>query len=229
MTASFFRFPSTAHLAWFGSEPPRADKVLSDQEVRSFLDAPVCVEEKLDGANIGLSITSEGTIAVQNRGAYLDAPYRGQFSRLSGWLVERGAVLQDELKTNQVVFGEWMTAQHSIYYNALPDWFLLFDIYDKDEEKFWSVDRRNEWAKRTGIFTVPEIQYGYTNLSSLKKIVSDRQSEFGACPIEGVVVRRDEGLWCASRAKLVAPNFIQAIETHWRSKSIVWNSLASRC
>jgi hypothetical protein len=77
MTADFFRFPHTPHLAWLGEGSPRDDKVLFASEVTALLAGNVVVEEKLDGANVGLSLTPDGGLRAQNRGQYLDgAPRR---------------------------------------------------------------------------------------------------------------------------------------------------------
>ena len=78
----FFRFPHTPHLAWLGSGTPRDDKVLSPAEAQMLLEEEVVIEEKLDGANLGLSIGPDGAPQAQNRGQYLIAPYAGQFLSL---------------------------------------------------------------------------------------------------------------------------------------------------
>ena len=67
----FFRFPHTPHLAWLAAGEPRNDKVLSLAEAQTLLAGEVVVEEKLDGANLGLSLNSEGALRTQNRGQYL--------------------------------------------------------------------------------------------------------------------------------------------------------------
>ena len=74
----FFRFPHTPHLAWLGEGSPRDDKVLSPDEVTALLASDVVVEEKLDGANLGLSLAPDGRLRVQNRGQYLAQPHAGQ-------------------------------------------------------------------------------------------------------------------------------------------------------
>lgn len=65
----FFRFPHTPHLAWIGTDAPRDDKVLDLAEATSLLAGYVLVEEKLDGANLGLSLANDGRLRVQNRGS----------------------------------------------------------------------------------------------------------------------------------------------------------------
>jgi len=67
----FFRFPHTPHLAWLGPGAPRDDKVLTPAEVRELLNGEVVVEEKIDGANLGLSLAPDGSLRAQNRGQYL--------------------------------------------------------------------------------------------------------------------------------------------------------------
>ena len=50
----FFRFPHIPHLAWLGSDQPRDDKVLPTAEANVLLSGEVVLEEKLDGANLGV-------------------------------------------------------------------------------------------------------------------------------------------------------------------------------
>ena len=38
---------------------------------------------------------------------------------------------------------------------------------------------------------------------------------------------KDTGAMCEARAKLVRPDFTQAIETHWRKRAIEWNRVGS--
>jgi len=138
----FFRFPHTPHIAWFGNGAPRDDKILSPQEVEALLSGNVVVEEKLDGANLGISVSPEGDIRTQNRGQYLQLPMRGQFEKLTGWLKPRSNELFDALGDGLILFGEWCAARHSLEYNLLPDWLLVFDVYDNKNGKFWSTARR---------------------------------------------------------------------------------------
>lgn len=225
MTADFFRFPHTPHLAWLGEGSPRDDKVLSPNEVAALLAGDVVVEEKLDGANVGFSLAPDGSLRAQNRGQYLLEPHAGQFARLPAWLAQHGDGLRSVLTPKLIVFGEWCAARHSLDYAALPDWFLLFDVYDRTAGQFWSTTRRNELASRAGLLTVPQVQQGKVTVSDLKKLVSDTTSRYRAGPLEGVVIRRESVDWCEARAKLVRPDFTQAIESHWRKRAIEWNRI----
>lgn len=222
---SFFRFPHTPHLAWLGDGEPRDDKVLSAAEAKALLASDVVVEEKLDGANLGFSLSAEGDLLAQNRGQYLAEPHAGQFARLPAWISLHRDALLDVLQPSLMVFGEWCAARHSLDYGALPDWFLVFDVYDRDAGRFWSSQRRNALAETAGLATVREVFRGQTTLPQLKQLVATASSRFRDGPMEGIVVRRESADWCEARAKLVRPDFTQAIATHWRKRTIEWNRL----
>jgi ATP-dependent RNA circularization protein (DNA/RNA ligase family) len=226
MNKDFFRFPHTPHLAWLGEGNPRDDKVLSNHEVTELLAAEVVVEEKLDGANLGISLADDGRLRMQNRGQYLHAPFRGQFSRLSSWLALHQELLISHLECGLILFGEWCAARHSVEYVSLPDWFLVFDVYDREAGKFWCSLRRNALAKNLGMKVVPCLFEGRTSTIELKQMLALRNSAFTPGSMEGLVVRCEDRDWLIRRAKLVSPGFTQAIAEHWSSRSIEWNRLA---
>jgi ATP-dependent RNA circularization protein (DNA/RNA ligase family) len=223
----FFRFPHTPHLVWLGDKAPRDDKVLAPAGVDELLARQVVVEEKLDGANLGLSIGPDDRLRAQNRGAYLHLPYAGQFARLSEWLGRNEQCVSEALKPGLIVFGEWVAARHSLDYTNLPDWWLVFDVYDRRAQRFWSVQRRNRWARASGLQCVPCLFEGSATLESLKGILVSQRSKYRDGPMEGLVVRADETDWSVARAKLVRPDFAQAIADHWRSRPLRWNRLGS--
>lgn len=225
MTRDFFRFPHTPHLAWLGEGTPRDDKVLPPNEVAALLAGVVVVEEKLDGANLGLSLAADGKLRAQNRGQYLTEPHAGQFARLPAWLTQHDEALRATLKPNLILFGEWCAARHSLDYAALPDWLLLFDVYDRNAGRFWSTLRRDVLAREAGLVTVPQLLHGKTTVPDLIQLVATTSSRYRSGALEGIVIRRESAEWCAARAKLVRPDFAQAIDTHWRKRAIEWNRI----
>lgn len=224
----FFRFPHTPHLAWLGEGTPRDDKVLSPVEAEAFLANEVIVEEKLDGANMGISFNSEGDVRVQNRGQYLQLPMHGQFEKLHNWLRTRSDKLFDVLGEDLILFGEWCAARHSIGYERLPDWYVVFDVYDRKAQKFWSTAKRNTLSTQLNFSVVPRLQQGKISLKALKVLLHSQSSAFRTGPLEGVIIRRESNDWLESRAKLVLPDFVQAIGVHWNNRRIEWNNLISR-
>ncbi len=221
----FLRFPRTPHLAWLGPGKPRGDKVLVADEAAALLEGNVVVEEKLDGANLGVSMTEDGMLRFQNRGQYLQPPYTGQFQRLSGWIATHEHGLFSRLSPGLIVFGEWCAARHSVAYDHLPDWLVVFDVYDRSDQRFFSTGRRNALAARLGLAAVPDVWRGHTTLADLTRRLSAERSRYRAGPIEGYVIRKENADWLLARAKLVHPEFVQGIGEHWRHRRIEWNRL----
>ena len=62
MKDDFYKFPSTPHLALLGEVAVRDDKVMSKFERDEFLTHELVVEEKVDGANLGISFDESGNI-----------------------------------------------------------------------------------------------------------------------------------------------------------------------
>lgn len=221
----FFRFPHTPHVAWLGPGNARDDKVLAPDEVRDLLAGEVVVEEKVDGANLGLSTDEDGTLRAQSRGTYLDldAP-QGQWRPLRRWLAPRRDALAEALFPHLMLFGEWCFAVHSIRYSQLPDCFLAFDVYDRESGSFWSVERRDALAASLGLATVPLLGRGHHDLVSLRRLLDASRLTSG--PAEGLYVRREHGGHLVARAKLVRAEFVQAIEGHGSKRAIEENRLA---
>lgn len=221
----FFRFPPTPHLAWLGQNTPRDDKVLSVAEAEDFLAPAVVLEEKVDGANLGFSVGSDGEVRAQNRGQYLERPFTGQFTRLNGWLATHEDALFDALGEHLLLFGEWVAAIHSLEYPGLPDYFLVFDVYDKQMQRFWSTTRRNALATQLGLRHIHQIDKGHCWLEALKKSLLKTPSTYRPGSCEGFYLRREDDDWLMARTKLVHPDFMQSIEGHWRSRALRWNAL----
>lgn len=223
MSDEFFKFPSTPHLATLPGVDVRGDKVLSVIEREDFLQHEVVGEEKIDGANLGISFDSEGKIRVQNRGSYLTLPGSGQWKKLGDWLVPRMDILLEHLAGDCLLFGEWCYAQHSVFYNRLPDWFLGFDIYDKRCGRFLAVEHRNVLLKKMGVTPVPQLVRGHFTYPETQKLLS--RSQFSDQPAEGIYFRLDQAGWLLQRAKLVRPSFVQAMEQHWSRSAIRPNQI----
>jgi RNA ligase len=85
---------------------------------------------------------------------------------------------------------QWCYAELSVYYDALPDWFLLFDVYDRRERRFWSRIRRDEMACAAGLVTVPLVATAVFRLPALRALLDC--SHIGSAPAEGVYLRWDD-------------------------------------
>jgi hypothetical protein len=222
----FFRFPSTPHLTWLGTGQPRGDKVLSSTEAQELLSHEILVEEKVDGANIGFSVDDHGTLRVQNRGTFLSRQSaHPQFKPLFRWQQSYEHALVDALFPDLMLFGEWCYAVHSVRYTRLPDWFLAFDVYDRAQGEFWSTKRRDAFVSQLGLELVPRLGAGRFDLVGLNALLGPSRLADG--PAEGLYVRIDQSERLVARAKIVRPEFMQAIDEHWSRKELQTNTLVA--
>ncbi len=218
----FYKFPSTPHIEKRG-DFVRNDKILCSHEIETLFSKAISIEEKIDGANLGISFNEEGELLLQNRGSYLTFPLIGQWGPLKEWIATHEDAIFDVITDKKILFGEWCYAKHSVFYNALPDWFIGFDIYDKKNEKFLSVKERDKLMKKMDIEIVPLLGYGIFTPKDIERFFSI--SKFGDENCEGVYLRQDEELFLKYRAKMVRREFQQAIEEHWSKKELQKNKL----
>lgn len=222
MTDEFIRFPSTAHLCVAPGAKVRDDKVLDESSRNEFLDRDLVVEEKIDGDNVGFS-ARDGEIRAQHRGDYIRLGEGSPYPYLKSWIATHHHELLAALGDDLIVFGEWCALVHTVRYNALPDWFLAFDVYDRSAQRFFSAERRDTWCRSVGLELVPHLARGRFTLDALRQLMGD--SRVGAERMEGIVVRSDDGAWLRGRAKLVRSEFVQANDLHWRRREPELNRL----
>lgn len=222
-TKPFIKFPSTPHLLFNPDQLGREDKLLSAEDKELLLSSEITIEEKIDGANLGISFSSNGDVLFQNRGHYVTSPYVGQWEQLPKWFAIYQDKLFDVLEDSYILFGEWCYAKHSVYYPSLPNWFIAFDVFDIKAQKFLSVRRRNDMVDRIGLPIVPLIKYGRLSLSDIPNLL--QKSAYGDALCEGLYFRLDKNGWLSLRAKYVRETFSQAIEQHWSKRPIQRNNV----
>ena len=220
----FYKFPSTPYIET-DTLIERTDKILSKQEVESLIRNEIVVEEKIDGANLGISFDQNGELKFQNRGSYLFPPYLGQWKKLNDWRKTHENRLFDVLMNDYILFGEWCYAKHSVYYDSLPDWFVGFDIYDLNHERFLAVKDRNKLLFEMGIVPVPQLGLGKYSLYELTRFFGI--SKFGNELCEGIYIRQEKEGYLEQRAKMVRREFRQSIDEHWTKEIIQCNQLAT--
>jgi len=219
------KFPSTPYLAVLEGASVRDDKILGPKERDQFLSHEVMVEEKVDGANLGISFADDGSLRLQNRGNFLEKPMTGQWKALPEWIGSRTNRLFDLLTNRYILFGEWCYATHSVRYDRLPDWFIGFDIFDREESRFLCKSKRDELFTAVAIQAVPCLAKGAFSLDEIIHLLG--LSRYGDIPAEGLYLRYDDGNWLGQRAKLVRPDFTQSIEQHWSRSPLKKNRLAN--
>jgi hypothetical protein len=198
------------------------------------------IEEKLDGANAGISFTAAGDLLLQSRGHYLLGGGRErQFAPFKQWARAHESRLLERLEDRYVLYGEWLYAKHSVSYDQLPHYFCEFDIFDKHAKVFLSTPRRRALLLGSPVVSVPVVYEGAmpTKTAALSRMVqhSLAKSSDWRTALEQAVQRQNldinlcwkqtdksdlsEGLYIKledthqvlGRYKWVRPDFVQTI------------------
>ncbi len=121
--------------------------------------------------------------------------------------------------------GENLYAKHSIFYNTLPSYFLLFSIWNERNECL-SWNETEDWAEMLNLTLVPVL---YRGVWDEKRIQTLYQPRYEGSEMEGYVVRLARrfsyGEFRRSTAKFVRPNF--AAGRHNYHRVLELNGLAS--
>lgn len=221
---NIIKFVRTKHLVNLGAAS-RDDLLYTKDEVDQFINVPIYVEEKVDGANLGISIDKNYKIKVQNRSHYIDSSYHPQFALLDKWISKHSNDIINLLEPEkEILFGEWLYMKHSIEYTSLSDFFIAFDIYNVDTKQFISRYVLTNRLSNTSIKQVPLItRIIFENTDDIIKLVNTK-SQFYDGPIEGVYLRICDELNTVARAKIVRNNFISGND-HWTKEKYTINKL----
>ena len=231
----FIKYPRTPHL--FGSEGTDDDKHLGEAESDRFIaDESLIIEEKIDGTNVGVHFTSAGEMVLQCRGHLITEGMHPQYDLFKQWAAVKRFVLEERLEDRCILFGEWVYARHSVHYRQLTHYFFEFDIYDKDELAFLSLERRLGLLEGLGIETVPVLHSGSLDREELRQLIGsslfDSQFENPVTKqtddlMEGLYLRTESDDKVSGRAKYVRPEFVEKVKqsTHWQHQAIVPNLL----
>jgi atypical dual specificity phosphatase len=221
---NIIKFPRTKHIVNLGAMT-RDDLMYTLTEQKDLLSNELIIEEKIDGANLGIFLNKETMkIMVQNRSHFVNCEYHEQFKLLEKWITLHSSELFEILQENEyILYGEWVYFKHSIHYTKIPDYFILFDIYDRVTKQFLSREKVNSIIKNTTLQQVPIIANGKFTLDELKKIATTK-SIFYDGPVEGIYVRAIKDGITKLRGKIVRSNFISGNE-HWTKNKYITNIL----
>ena len=205
------KYPRTPHLP---NSPGKSsdDKVLTS--VNHFIGHEVVVSEKLDGECTGMTNDMCHARSLDSK----DHPSRH-------WVKQLHSSIKKEIPEGWKIFGENLYAKHSIHYNNLPSYFLVFGIYN-DKNICLSWDDTKEWCSLMDLHTVPELYRGIWDEEHIKSLWKGT-SVFGG-EGEGYVVRVVEAFsydqFWGNVAKMVRQDHVQT-DSHWMEQAVVKNLL----
>ncbi len=211
-------FPRTRHIP-YKPNAKRDDLVASDAEVAPIFTAEnLYVEEKVDGACCGMALSDDGHPLIRNskhilvKGYKKDTPAKQQFVPAWGWFyknIDKFKKLR-EIGGPVSVYGDWMVMQHGMIYNALPDWFITYDVFNHEVGRYLDPKIGRGLLIEAGFEVVPLLHHGpikdFEQLSTLAHLQSAYTTQ---TPREGVYVKVGDGRWITHRFKLVRPDFEQ--------------------
>lgn len=213
------KYNRTPHFSW-SKGCTNDDKIATD--ISNLINCPIIITEKMDGSNT--SLEADGCFARTHSGPPTHTSFDG--------LKALHASLKWKIPPNIQLFGEWCFALHSIKYNELPGYFLLFNIRDLSNMKWLCWEEIELWAEEISVPTVPVLFKGaVSSEKELKEIIESLMilpSAYGDIR-EGVVVRIQDGFddeyFSSCVIKCVRANHVQTTE-HWKEQEIVKNKLS---
>ncbi|MFG6369066.1 MAG: RNA ligase family protein [Lachnospiraceae bacterium] len=233
-----FKYPRTRHLE--GSKQQLGDGDLDFVKLNNVKGNYFVLEEKVDGANCGISFGTDGKMYLQSRGHFLNGGYgERQFDLFKLWAGCFETQLHHLLEDRYVMYGEWLYAKHTVFYNQLPHYFMEFDIFDKKEQRFYSTRKRREFLNQAPfICSVRVLTEGtFKTVHAIEKwigpslFISDKQKQnfLIQCQksgidsalairqtdltgiMEGIYIKVEDGDYVTDRLKFVRGTFLNTI------------------
>jgi hypothetical protein len=206
------KYPKTLHFEW--SQGLQNDDRMSN-DITKLIGAPIVITEKLDGENN--SFTSKGVYA-RSHTDFTISPWSSKVRELH-------STIKHSISEELYIFGESMSAIHSIEYSNLDSHFYIFGSRYKEVWSSWKEVQ--EFAFLLDLPIVPVLFEGIVNSEKeLQKIIEElvsNKSSFGGIR-EGIVCRvqrefkDDEFETCV--AKFVRANHVTT-NKHW-TRSWKW-------
>lgn len=248
------KYPRTPHIE--GSRLQLGD-IADDKPIKELVGSHLVIEEKLDGANSAISFDQSGNLLLQSRGHYLNGGSRERhFALLKTWAAAHAHSFHPVLGDRYVMYGEWMYAKHTVFYDRLPHYFMEFDVLDRNNGTFLSTAARKALLTGLPVVPVPVVHEGEVkSVDQLNGLVRpsrykssswrealrqaaiksnsrpdmvDQQTEDSDLA-EGVYLKQEDESHVLDRFKFVRADFHQAIQTsegHWHDRPILPNDLA---
>lgn len=214
----------------------------------------VVVEEKLDGAGVTVACDPAGELVLVARGQPLAGDRDSEhFSPLIEWATSLQPALHAILGVRYILFGEWLNAKHTIFYDDLPDYFIAHDVLDRAGEVFLSTERRHQLLSGLSVFSATVLWQGTVSADTrldlllgasrykradwrerLTRVAAargldEREVKGGTDPsddMEGLYIRSEAGGCVTGRYQLIRPTFHDAVAEagdEWYSRPILPN------
>ena len=208
---NFYKFPKTPHIE--GSNVVDDDEIINVGSMKTLFKKGVkmVIQEKVDGANVSIHFLDEDnkySPIVQKRSGLVEQKgEHEQYEQFRKWVMANIDTLWDLLEDKYVLFGEWLYCQHSVPYDTLPDFFLAFDLLEKQSMSFKSFQFLSAKLESTSINMVP-LLVSVEATESFKFQDLIKQSKFSSKEVaEGLYIRLEDAENVLARFKLRRKTF----------------------
>jgi len=207
---TLYKYPRTYHFS-FSPGTTSDDRFLPSDNL--FVGKEVVVTEKMDGENTTMYPDHIHARSLDSN----HHPSRTIVKQLHGQI-------KHNIPQDWRICGENMYAKHSIFYDKLPSYFLVFSVWKGDFCLSW--DETKEWCALLGLNTVPELYRGPWDVDIIKQLFSG-VSTYGD-EQEGYVVRTSEGFnyidFSSHVGKFVRAKHVRTSQ-FWMNEAITPNKL----
>jgi hypothetical protein len=98
---------------------------------------------------------------LQSRGHFLaGGPRERHFGRLKGWAGVHQRALWEAIGDCYVLYGEWLAAKHTVFYDDLPHLLFEFDVLDRSTGRFLDTPSRRDLLAGAPTVPVPVLHIG---------------------------------------------------------------------
>lgn len=206
-SSPYRKYPRTPHLPW---SPGATSDDAWCPSFEALERGLIVVTEKMDGENTTMYRDHMHARSIDSK----HHPSRS-------WVKSLHQAIAYQIPEGWRICGENLYARHSIAYNDLKSYFMMFSIWD-DKNTCLSWDETLEWAALLGLETPPVLYYGPWDERMLRAIKLDEAQQ------EGYVVRTARAFpyaeFSTHVAKWVRADHVQTDE-HWMFAQLVPNAL----
>lgn len=216
----YAKYPRTLHLPW---SPGATNDDVKHKYLAWIRYADIVVTEKMDGENTTMYCDYIHARSLDGR----NHPSRSWVKNLHGQIAH-------DIPEGWRICGENLQAVHSITYEGLPSYFLVYSIWNEKNECL-SWDDTKEWCELLGLTTVP-VRWGpgmwlEDTFPTYLQMNPFTASAYGP-EIEGYVIRPAASFLLRDFqrvvGKYVRADHVTENSQHWFARQMVENGLESK-
>jgi ATP-dependent RNA circularization protein (DNA/RNA ligase family) len=209
-------YPRTFHVP-HKANAKRDDLVATLDDCAEIWVKNTSVQEKIDGSQVRMTIFDDEPV-IGNRNHILNKGYskartasKLQYAPIWNWWYEHKNLFEELQEAGPYsVYGDWMYMQHGMVYDNLPSYFMTYDVFDYEKQKFLDIKKADTLLRNIGFSVVPLLHYGPIDEFEFLEKLANEKTEFAKDDLrEGVYLKVCDGQYVINRFKMVREGFEQ--------------------